>query len=114
MADKVSDKFIEMQNSSNFKELNCLKSPRKGRIIKGSNWNAFNRQSLGSIPRKIENILFKDKSEQSIKAFLSQKVRFEDFNKIESVKYSYPGPGKYDDELQVTGTNGMSRPGTFS
>ena len=56
-------------------------------------------------------------------AFSGKKVGFDgtsprfNSNQIfygQSLKLEVPGPGKYDDELCITGTNGQSRPGTFS
>ena len=80
---------LEEEVEQNF----VLKSPTKGKIYRGSNWNAYNRESLGSIPRSSENILFKDKSQENKIAFSSQTGRFN--NRCESEKYAYPGPGKY-------------------
>ena len=80
---------LEEEVEQNF----CLKSPPKGKLYRGSNWNAYNRESLGSIPRSSENILFKDKSQENKIAFSSQTGRFN--NRSESEKYAYPGPGKY-------------------
>lgn len=86
----------------NFEELNdnfVLRSPNKGKIYRGPNWNAFNRQSLGTIPRKSENILFQEKNSDTKKGFMSQVERFEDFSKKDTIKYSFPGPGKYSNEI---------------
>ena len=77
---------IEEETEQNF----ILRSPTKGRLYRGSNWNAYNRESLGSIPRSSENILFKDKSNENKVAFSSQVGRFTTRNQSE--KYTYPGP----------------------
>lgn len=53
-----------------------LRSPGKGKIYKGPYHNAYNRESLGSIPRKIENVLFKDNLCENKYGFNSQTVRF--------------------------------------
>jgi hypothetical protein len=80
---------LEEEVEQNF----ILKCPQKGKIYRGSNWNAYNRESLGSIPRASENILFKDKSKENRIGFSSQTGRFT--NRTDSEKYAYPGPGKY-------------------
>lgn len=82
---------LEEEVEQNF----ILKSPPRGKIFRGSNWNAYNRESLGSIPRNSENILFKDRSLENKVAFSSQTGRFN--NRSDSEKYSYPGPGKYSE-----------------
>ena len=63
---------LEEEVEQNF----MLKSPPKGKIYRGPNWNAYNRESLGSIPRSSENILFRDKSHENKIAFSSQTGRF--------------------------------------
>lgn len=96
--------------TSNSQENFILRSPKRGKIFRGPNWNAFNRQSLGSIPRKFENILFQEKGSEAKKGFLSQKERFEEYSQIESVKYSYPGPGKYQVKNESFETTASSKP----
>ena len=44
-------------NTADSNSLSKLESPKKGRIYRGPNFNAYNRESLGSIPGKHENIL---------------------------------------------------------
>jgi len=91
MKDHEESKIISLEDEveQNF----ILRSPQKGKLYRGANWNAYNRESLGSIPRNSENILFKDKSQENKVAFSSQVGRFND--KTQSEKYSFPGPGKY-------------------
>lgn len=70
-----------------------LRSPKRGKIYRGPNWRAFEKQSLGSIPRDKEKILYQDRSSKNEYAFCSQIGRFEEKN--ESEKYNFPGPGNY-------------------
>jgi hypothetical protein len=86
---------VSIENIDNGNDNFILKSPPRGKLYRGPNWNAFNRQSLGTIPRKSENILFQEKNSDTKKGFMSQVVRFEEYNKLDSVKFAYPGPGKY-------------------
>lgn len=89
MKESEESKIISLEDDvdQNF----VLRSPPRGKLYRGPNWNAFCRESLGSIPRNNENILFKDKLHEKI-GFSSQTGRF---NKKELEKSSYPGPGKY-------------------
>lgn len=91
MKDQEESKVISLEDEmeQNF----VLRSPPKGKLYRGSNWNAYNRESLGSIPRNSENILFKDKSQENKVGFSSQTSRFG--NRNQSEKLSFPGPGKY-------------------
>jgi len=91
MKDHEESKVISLEDEveQNF----VLRSPLKGKVYRGANWNAYNRESLGSIPRNSENILFKDKSQENKVAFSSQVGRFSEKNQSE--KFSFPGPGKY-------------------
>ncbi len=91
MKDHEDSKVISLEDEveQNF----YLRSPPKGKLYRGANWNAYNRESLGSIPRNSENILFKDKSQENKVGFSSQTGRF--IEKSQSEKYSFPGPGKY-------------------
>lgn len=81
---------IEKQNALNDLEKK-LKS--KGQIRKGPNWTAYNRENLGSIPGKVENIIINDKIDSTKLGFLSNTLRFQD--KSTNAKKELPGPGKY-------------------
>jgi hypothetical protein len=84
-----------------------LKSPPKGKIFKGPNWNAFIKKKFSSIPKNSENILFKDKSKEMKIGFSSQTRRFK--NKNETNKYTFPGPGDYKEiNLQEKGLKNPS------
>ena len=89
------NKIVSLENFDDINDNYILRSPNRGRIYRGPNWNAFNRETLGSIPRKSENILFQEKNSESKKGLMSQSERFTHYQKIESVKFSYPGPGNY-------------------
>jgi len=106
---KVSDSKILSQQSDDYdKNLrniisienfdgnnpNIKQSKRsKGKLYLGSNFNAYNRENLGSIPRKTENVLIRDKNNPIKLGFSSNTGRFE--QKPQKVKYNYPGPGSY-------------------
>ncbi len=107
MKDHEESKVISLEDDveQNF----ILRSPQKGKLYRGSNWNAYNRESLGSIPRNSENILFKDKSQENKIGFSSQTGRFND--KTQSEKFCYPGPGKY---LETNITEKKSKNPSFS
>jgi hypothetical protein len=87
--------IISLDSLDNTDDNFILRSPGKGKIIRGPISNAFNRQSLGSIPSKSEKILFKDNETEVKKGFSSQCDRFTQYRLRESVKYSFPGPGEY-------------------
>jgi hypothetical protein len=102
----TTDKVVSIENTD---EINSnpnfyLRSPNRGKIYRGPNWNAFNRESLGSIPRHTENILFKNKNNEQKLGFNSQSERFN--KKSETIKYSFPGPGRYNlNSNSTTNTN---------
>lgn len=73
----IENKYIKQHNFS-------LKNIKKGKLYKGSNHNAYKRENLGSIPSKIENILFKDNLTQMSLGFNSQTVRFTNTQTITS------------------------------
>jgi hypothetical protein len=84
-----------------------LKSPPKGKIYKGPNWNAFIKKNFGSIPKNSENILSKEKFQEMKIGFSSQTRRFK--NNSEDEKFSFPGPGKYKEiNLQEKGLKNPS------
>jgi hypothetical protein len=80
----------------------------KGKLYLGPVWNAFNRENLGSIPRKIENVLVNDKTSKL--GFLSQTDRFcyrdHESNGI------LPGPASYhSSNMNATGSTFYSSKG---
>ena len=90
------EKASNIVSIENFEEINNnfrLKAPKKGKIYRGSNWNAYNRENLGSIPRNTENILIKDQDINKRIGFSAQTERFA--SRTQSIKYAFPGPGTY-------------------
>lgn len=53
-----------------------LVSPRRGKIVRGSYYNAFSKEKLGTIPAKIETILVKDPYLNMQKGFNVKSERF--------------------------------------
>jgi len=91
-----------VSESQQLKEINfSLRSPKRGKIHRGPMYQAYNKISLGSIPRKTEKILFEDSNKKKY-AFWNATERFQEKN--ESEKYSFPGPGNYSVD-----TNDMSQ-----
>jgi len=85
---------IENENINSNPENFVLKAPKKGKIHKGTNYTAYKRTNLGSIPRKTEKILIDALNiPKQSRGFSSQSSRFS--NKQENIKYAYPGPGSY-------------------
>lgn len=101
----TTNKIVSLENFDNINENFVLRSPNKGKLYRGSNWNAFNRENLGSIPSSTENILFQEKGSDVKKGFMSQSERFNDQNRNESVKFSYPGPGNYQAKSTLSSFN---------
>jgi hypothetical protein len=66
-----------------------LVSPKKGKLYRGPNFNAFNRETLGSIPGKNENVLVRDNNIPKL-GFSSNTQRFTKDDVIS------PGPGSYN------------------
>ncbi len=89
------NKIVSLENFDEIKDNFTLRSPNRGKIYRGPNWNAYNRESLGSIPQNTEKILFKEKNSDNKKGFSCQSERFDSTNKNESIKFSYPGPAEY-------------------
>lgn len=78
-------------------------SKNKGKIRRGPFWNAFNRENLGSIPGKIENILINERSDPTKKGFLSNTGRFS--NRTDNIKNNFPGPGAYSSSSTMNNSN---------
>lgn len=99
--DRLTKESIVM--NTNKPALNSTKLPaHKGKIIRGTNFHAFNKQNLGSIPSKEETIIVK--LNDKVKAFNSCTERFKGDN------YNYnPGPGAYfAAENSLTATLGLN------
>ena len=116
----------EVQNSTDLKR---GKSARYGKLYRGPISSAYNRQSLGSIPSAVENILFQRKDGQILKfSFsLNNNLRYNDEDEKEKnsksielssrnsskkrlisprFKYNdlekyYPGPGQYYKDNEI-------------
>jgi len=104
----IYDEFINpnnvlsLENFEDNHENYVLKAPRRGKIIRGPVCTAYKRQNLGSIPRKTEKILIDEiKISKTSKGFLTQTARFaQSFNKLDTIKHQFPGPGSYRIEKQ--------------
>lgn len=92
--EKTINEIVSIQNLDNINKLfNPIKS--KGKLIKGPIFTAFNKQNLGSIPGKSENVILKEGSSIK-KGFSSNTSRF--LNRSETVKNNFPGPGTYSNK----------------
>lgn len=89
--------ILSLENFEDNHENYILKAPRRGKIIRGPVCTAYKRQNLGSIPRKTEKILLDElQVAKTSKGFSSQSARFaHSYNKTDSVKHKFPGPGAY-------------------
>lgn len=76
---------VSIENQYFNQDQYVLKSPPKGKIYKGSIKNAYNRVSLGSIPQKYENVIFRDELCSNKLGFNSQVPRFH--NALEGSQY---------------------------
>ena len=72
-----------------------ITSHKKGRIYRGPNYNAYNRESLGSIPGKQENILVKEGPDGIVGFSSGNSQRFSKENNLS------PGPGSYEVNKKV-------------
>lgn len=72
----ISPNLITIENQLYRQDEFNLKNSKKGKIYNSKVTNAFNRNSLGSIPRKHENVLFKDELFDQKLGFNSKCVRF--------------------------------------
>ena len=70
MAEELKHSNTEFQMASNVVTLDNLnevdekffrKTTHKGKLFKGPNWTAYNKENLGSIPRTVEKALVEDK-----------------------------------------------------
>lgn len=97
---KRLDKVVSIEHVNDLKTEINRKLKSKGKLRTGPFWTAYNRENLGSIPRKVENIIINEKTNNTKKGFLSNTSRFSDRN--ESVKYNIPGPGSYNSDATST------------
>lgn len=86
--------IITIENIDEIKDSYRKAIKKKGKLRLGPYWTAYNRENLGSIPRKVENIIINERQESVKKGFLSNTSRF--FKHSETVKHNFPGPGAYD------------------
>ena len=102
MTDSLKHSHTEFSMASNIVTLDNLnelgekffrKTTHKGKLFKGPNWTAYNKENLGSIPRTVEKALVEDKKGMTKVGFSTQTERF--YPKIDSAK-ECPGPGTYN------------------
>ena len=104
MSKKSDDNIVSLENLNEiykdlFRKTTTTTTTSKGKVFKGSNWTAYNKENLGSIPQKIEKALIKDKKNTSKIGFSSTSKRF--FQK----KEKNPGPGSYNISKAMTHTS---------
>ena len=81
MSKKSDDNIVSLENLNEiykdlFRKTTTTTTTSKGKVFKGSNWTAYNKENLGSIPQKIEKALIKDKKNTSKIGFSSTSKRF--------------------------------------
>lgn len=91
----IENKYIQQDDF-------VLRQPRKGKIIKGTYHNAYNRESLGSIPRKTENVLFRDNLCPNKLGFNSQSIRFGNNNTSNEVLFTNENNNSSKDNKQTS------------
>lgn len=84
---------VSLENLNDINENLFQKTTKKGKLFKGPNWTAYNKENLGSIPRQIEKSLVEDKKSMTKIGFSTQTERF--FSKDKTNKNN-PGPGSYN------------------
>ena len=85
--------IVTIDNLNEYRENFFRKTSYKGKLFKGPNWTAYNKENLGSIPRTVEKALVEDKKGMTKVGFSTQTERF--FPKPDSAKQC-PGPGSYN------------------
>ena len=85
--------IVTIDNLNEYRENFFRKTSYKGKLFKGPNWTAYNKENLGSIPRTAEKALVEDKKGMTKVGFSTQTERF--FPKPDSSKQC-PGPGSYN------------------
>ena len=102
MSKNLDDNIVTLENLNEIdRDLFRKTTSTKGKIYKGQNWTAYNKENLGTIPQKMEKALLKDKKNTSKIGFSSTSQRF--FQKNEK----NPGPGSYNirNNLSLTSTS---------
>ena len=89
----MASNIVTLDNLNELGEKFFRKTTHKGKLYKGPNWTAYNKENLGSIPRTVEKALVEDKKGMTKVGFSTQTERF--FPKIDSAK-ECPGPGTYN------------------
>ena len=90
----------------NFKKINKF---NKEKIKRGSNWTAFNRENIASIPTRNEYLLIKNDDDNRKVGFSNQSVRFKQINNFDT-----PGPGSYMLELNSIKKNASFQNPSFN
>ena len=100
MSKNLDDNIVTLENLNEIdRDLFRKTTSTKGKIYKGQNWTAYNKENLGTIPQKMEKALLKDKKNTSKIGFSSTSKRF--FQK----KEKNPGPGSYNISKAMTHTS---------
>jgi hypothetical protein len=110
LEENIENNIVSLENIDNLNDKYLLRAPKKGKLLKGPNWTAYNRENLGTIPRKTEKVLIEDKTLKTKLGFTTQEERFT--AKSHSVKNMFPGPGTYNndkDKLNMTSSSMSSR-----
>jgi hypothetical protein len=89
----MASNIVTLDNLNELGENFFKKATHKGKLFKGPNWTAYNKENLGSIPRTVEKALVEDKKSMTKIGFNTQTERF--YPKIDSAKQC-PGPGTYN------------------
>ena len=89
----MASNIVTLDNLNELGENFFRKTTHKGKLFKGPNWTAYNKENLGSIPRTVEKALVEDKKSMTKVGFSTQTERF--FPKSDSAKQC-PGPGTYN------------------
>ena len=98
--------IVSIENFDDVKETFNRKIKKKGKLRLGTYWSAYNRENLGTIPRKVENIIINERTDDTKKGFLSNTGRFS--QRTQSVKYNFPGPGSYSNDTSTIDKSGIS------
>ena len=80
----MASNIVTLDNLNELGEKFFRKTTHKGKLYKGPNWTAYNKENLGSIPRTVEKALVEDKKGMTKVGFSTQTERF--FPKIDSAK----------------------------
>jgi hypothetical protein len=100
LTNQLLSNIITIENIDEIKDSFKKKVMKKGKLRLGPYWTAYNRENLGSIPRKVENIIINERQDSVKKGFMSNTSRF--FKHSETVKHNFPGPGAYDSSNNST------------